>query len=104
MVFDVGGYEGQWSSDIFSKYVCHIHIFEPVPEYAEQIASRMLNDLVKLHPDAEQRLKEIQRGLRRNAPVAILLSICVGGLVTRGLAVGVGTGASGYRWGLSSSG
>jgi hypothetical protein len=65
MVFDVGGYEGQWSSDIFSKYVCHIHIFEPVPEYADQIASRMLNDLVKLHPDAEQRLKEIQRGLRR---------------------------------------
>ena len=27
IVFDLGGYEGQWSSDIFSKYCCHIYIF-----------------------------------------------------------------------------
>jgi len=40
MVFDVGGYEGQWSSDIFSKYCCFIHVFEPVKEFAENIEKR----------------------------------------------------------------
>ena len=25
LVFDLGGYEGQWSSDIFSKYCCFIN-------------------------------------------------------------------------------
>lgn len=39
-VMDVGGYEGQWSSDIFSKYMCKIHIFEPVPNFAKSIKDR----------------------------------------------------------------
>jgi FkbM family methyltransferase len=40
VVFDVGGYKGQWASDIFSKYQSKIFIFEPVPEYAEKIKKR----------------------------------------------------------------
>jgi hypothetical protein len=28
---DIGGYEGQWASDIFGRYGCTIHVFEPVP-------------------------------------------------------------------------
>ncbi|PSF36744.1 FkbM family methyltransferase [Aphanothece hegewaldii CCALA 016] len=40
VVFDLGGYEGQWSSDIFSKYCCYIYIFEPVQEYANKITTR----------------------------------------------------------------
>jgi len=40
IVFDIGGYEGQWASDIFSKYCCSIHIFEPVPEFALNIKKR----------------------------------------------------------------
>ncbi len=40
LVFDVGGYEGQWASDIFSKYCCFIHVFEPVEEFAENIEKR----------------------------------------------------------------
>jgi FkbM family methyltransferase len=40
MVFDLGGYEGQWASDIFSKYCCTIHIFEPVHEFASKIQER----------------------------------------------------------------
>lgn len=39
-VFDLGGYKGQWSSDIYSKYCCNIHIFEPVEEYANYIMER----------------------------------------------------------------
>ena len=29
IVLDLGGYEGQWASDIFSRYCCFIHVFEP---------------------------------------------------------------------------
>lgn len=40
LVIDVGGYDGQWASDVFSKYCCTIHVFEPVPEFADQIKRR----------------------------------------------------------------
>jgi FkbM family methyltransferase len=40
LVFDVGGYQGHWSSDIFARFLCHIHIFEPISEYASQIEQR----------------------------------------------------------------
>lgn len=40
IVFDLGGYEGQWTSDIFSKYVCNIYVFEPYHKYAEDIKKR----------------------------------------------------------------
>jgi FkbM family methyltransferase len=40
LVLDVGGYEGQWASDIFSKYCCTIHIFEPVIEFGDKIERR----------------------------------------------------------------
>jgi len=40
LVFDLGGYEGQWASDIFSKYSCFIYIFEPVEEFFEKIRQR----------------------------------------------------------------
>jgi len=49
-VFDVGGYEGQWTSDIFSKYCCFIHIFEPVPRFAEYISKRFSrNPKISVH-------------------------------------------------------
>ena len=50
LVFDLGGYEGQWSSDIFAMYGCTIHVFEPVPQYADIIARRFSqNTKVHLH-------------------------------------------------------
>lgn len=49
-VFDLGGYEGQWSSDIYSKYNCSIHIFEPVPIFAEKIKKRFAkNQKISVH-------------------------------------------------------
>jgi FkbM family methyltransferase len=39
-VMDLGGYEGQWASDIYSRYRCKIAIFEPVSGYAENIRRR----------------------------------------------------------------
>jgi len=40
LVLDLGGYEGQWASDIFSMYGCRIVVFEPVKEFAEAIQKR----------------------------------------------------------------
>jgi len=36
IVFDLGGYEGQWASNIFSMYYCYVHIFEPVKKIASK--------------------------------------------------------------------
>lgn len=40
IVFDLGGYEGQWASDIYDKYGCNIFIFEPVNSFATKISER----------------------------------------------------------------
>jgi len=50
LVFDVGGYEGQWASDIFSKYCCTIYIFEPVIEFANKVEKRFSkNKKIKIY-------------------------------------------------------
>ncbi len=50
IVFDLGGYEGQWASDVFARYRCAVHVFEPVPEFAERIAARFTrNPRILLH-------------------------------------------------------
>jgi FkbM family methyltransferase len=48
VVFDVGGYQGQWASDIYARYRCRIHVFEPVPEFADRIRARFARN-----PDIE---------------------------------------------------
>jgi FkbM family methyltransferase len=40
IVFDLGGYEGQWASDIFSMYIPYIYIFEPIKKFSEDISER----------------------------------------------------------------
>jgi FkbM family methyltransferase len=50
VVLDVGGYEGQWASDIFARYLCTIHVFEPIPKYADRIRARFArNNRVIVH-------------------------------------------------------
>lgn len=44
LVFDLGGYEGQWASDIFAMYQCSIFVFEPVEHFASNIISRFANN------------------------------------------------------------
>lgn len=48
VVFDLGGYLGQWSSDIAARYNCNIYIFEPVKEYAQLIQERFSKN-AKIH-------------------------------------------------------
>ncbi len=51
LVFDMGGYEGQWASDIHAMYRCRVEVFEPVPEYAARITARFRrNDAIRVHP------------------------------------------------------
>ncbi|GAB4027557.1 MAG: hypothetical protein Fur0011_5940 [Candidatus Microgenomates bacterium] len=40
IVFDIGGYKGQWASDIYAKYHCTLYIFEPIKKYASFIKKR----------------------------------------------------------------
>ena len=50
LVFDLGGYRGQWTSDIYSMYCCTIHVFEPVIEFADKIEQRFLrNERIFVH-------------------------------------------------------
>jgi FkbM family methyltransferase len=46
-----GGYEGQWASDIFGRYCCNIHIFEPVKQFADNIHERFArNPKIRVNP------------------------------------------------------
>lgn len=50
VVVDVGGYEGQWASDIFSRYCCNIFVFEPVQSFSKKIIDRFkLNNKIKVY-------------------------------------------------------
>ncbi len=42
LVLDVGGYKGQWASDIYSMYNCNIIIIEPVKSFANKIEKRFI--------------------------------------------------------------
>lgn len=40
IIYDLGGYEGEWAADIFKRYHCQIEIFEPVSDFADKISRR----------------------------------------------------------------
>ncbi len=47
---DVGGYEGQWASDIHARYRCRVEIFEPMSGFAAGIARRFAaNPALRVH-------------------------------------------------------
>ena len=51
LVFDLGGYEGQWTSDLFSRYQCSIMVFEPVSRFVRMIQKRFrCNAKIKVYP------------------------------------------------------
>jgi FkbM family methyltransferase len=50
VVFDLGGFEGQWASDIFAMYRCRVEVFEPVAAFADRISNRFArNDSIRVH-------------------------------------------------------
>lgn len=49
IVLDVGGFKGQWASDLYSKYNSKVYIFEPVNDFFNQIHQRFSkNDSIKV--------------------------------------------------------
>lgn len=44
VVLDLGGYEGQWASDLYARRRCRIHIFEPVARFAAAIGQRFAHN------------------------------------------------------------
>lgn len=40
LVLDIGGYKGQFASDIYARYNCRVLVFEPVKSFAEKIKNR----------------------------------------------------------------
>ena len=44
IILDVGGFKGDWSSEIFSRYGSKIHIFEPVKQNINYIENRFKNN------------------------------------------------------------
>jgi FkbM family methyltransferase len=40
VVFDIGGYRGDFAESIYEKYNCTVYVFEPVQEYFEFIKKR----------------------------------------------------------------
>ena len=40
LVFDIGGFKGEWSHTISKKYNCDIYIFEPVKTFFDQIKNK----------------------------------------------------------------
>jgi FkbM family methyltransferase len=43
VVFDVGGYKGDWAAEIDDQFGSRIHVFEPISRYCAQIAQRFAN-------------------------------------------------------------
>jgi len=44
IVFDLGGYEGNWAMQIFCKYNCNVYVFEPVEKFYQQIVDKFSNN------------------------------------------------------------
>lgn len=48
IVFDVGGYHGDWASKIIQKYNSIVYIFEPINEFVDIIKKNIQNDSVTI--------------------------------------------------------
>jgi len=52
-VIDAGGYHGDWTAEMLTRYGCHSALFEPVPAFAEQCRVRYQhNARVRVHQAA----------------------------------------------------
>lgn len=51
VVFDLGGYQGQWADDVFTKFKSNVYVFEPVQSFVESIKQRFTeNDKIHIYP------------------------------------------------------
>lgn len=50
---DFGGYRGDWTASLVREYGCHVHVFEPVADFVDDLAKRFGDDSrVTIYPYA----------------------------------------------------
>jgi FkbM family methyltransferase len=50
LVFDVGGFHGDWTAELVARFLCRVEIFEPVSNFANQLEHRFSgNDRVNVN-------------------------------------------------------
>ena len=69
LVMDLGGYKGQWASDIFSMYCCSVIVFQAVPEFAQSIQERFKKN---------SKMSVLPFGAAKNSRTA-MISVCEDG-------------------------
>ncbi len=67
LVMDLGGYEGQWASDIHSRFQCGVLVFEPIQRFSDEIKNRFIKN---------KKISVYQYGL---GPLDARMNICVDG-------------------------
>ena len=84
LVIDLGGYKGQWASDIYARYNCRVLVFEPVKSFAERIEKRFKNNpnvevfCLALGKNRRQEiiaLRDDESSMYRDAPVKETIQI-----------------------------
>jgi FkbM family methyltransferase len=51
VVYDVGGYRGDWAREIYKRYNCYIDVFEPVQAFVVLLNNEFGgNDKITIHP------------------------------------------------------
>lgn len=44
VVWDLGGYQGDFAAEINQRYRCHVYVFEPMPEFYEKCVARFVGN------------------------------------------------------------
>lgn len=44
LVFDLGGYSGDWAARIMARYQCRVFVFEPIPQFCQSIKKRFATE------------------------------------------------------------
>ena len=64
-IFDIGGYEGDWSNSIYSRYGSIIYIFEPIKKNYDFICNRFKNtDCINIYNYALSNKKLLKTGFK----------------------------------------
>lgn len=44
IVFDVGGFKGEWAAAVYARFSCHVELFEPVSRFADALDWRFMHN------------------------------------------------------------
>lgn len=60
VVFDVGGYKGEFTEKIYNKFKCNVFVFEPIPEFFNSLCDKFsTNKKIKIYNFGFHNKKEL---------------------------------------------